>query len=110
MAVTGSDVWIAFATGMLGQLEHRRASDLTVIPVAERRYTNGIRVFAAGGYIWASDGMFGRLDCLDPVTGAARASRAVQFGGVVVGDAGGIFLGDIKGVSVLAPDPTCSSR
>ncbi len=103
-----SDIWIAFATGMLGQVEHRRASDLALEPMANHpQFTNGVRVFAAGRQIWVSDSMAGKLDCLDPASGAVRASRDLVQGGIVVGDAAGVYLGAATGLSVLAADPRC---
>ena len=89
VAAAGNDVWVAFATGMLGQVEHRRASDLTLVPMAQHQYTNSVRVYVAGGFVWTTDGMANELACLDPMTGAPRASTTLNLGGVVAGDSVG---------------------
>jgi len=107
VAAAGTDVWVAFATGMLGQVEHRRAADLTVVKAATGHYTNSVRVFLANRFVWTTDAMAGRLACLDPQTGAVLASTALDLGGVVAGDSSGLFVGDINGVDALVPDPAC---
>lgn len=107
IAAAGNDVWVAFATGMLGQVEHRRASDLSVLPTASSRYTNSVRVYIAGGFVWTTDGMANQLACLDPVIGAIRASTSLNLGGVVAGDTAGLYVGNVRGVDGLVPDPRC---
>ncbi len=92
IAAAGNDVWVAFATGMRGQVEHRRAYDLSVVPTASSRYTNGVRVYVAGGFTWTTDGMANQLACLDPVTGSIRASTSLNLGGVVAGDSAGLYI------------------
>ena len=107
VAAGANDVWISYATGMLGEVEHRKASDLTQIPVAAAQHTNGVSVFAVAGTVWVSDSMAGRLMCLDPQTGAVRAAWDTQTGGVVAGDGSGLYFGDINGVEALRPDARC---
>jgi len=61
----------------------------------------------ADGALWTTDGMTGLLTCADPATGATRASTAMPFGGVVIGDAQGVYLGGYEAVYLLQPDPAC---
>jgi ligand-binding sensor domain-containing protein len=108
VAASGNDVWIAYATGMLGQIEHRRGSDLATLRLDPHlRFTNSVQVFTTERFVWVTDAMASTLDCLDPVTGAIRARRNVNLGGIVVGDGAGLYLGDLNGVSILTPDPKC---
>ena len=103
----GDDVWISYATGMLGEVEHRKASDLTQVPVAAARHTNGVSVFVVAGTVWVSDSMAGQLMCLDPSTGAVRVMWDTQNGGIVAGDGSGLYIGDTNGVEMLKPDSRC---
>lgn len=109
VAAAADGAWVAFATGMLGGVEHRRASDLTAVPTASTRYTNSVHVYVASGFVWTADSMANQLACLDPATGAVRVSRTQSLGGVVAGDAAGIYLGSDSGVGTLVPDPRCRS-
>lgn len=107
VAAATDGVWVSFATGMMGAVGHLRARDLQPLPTVAERHSNGVRVFVADGVLWTTDGMAGRLVCADPATGAIRASTAMPFGGVVIGDAEGIYLGGYEGVYLLHPDPAC---
>jgi DNA-binding beta-propeller fold protein YncE len=109
VAAAKDGVWVAYATGMLGQVEHRRASDLGELPVAKHQYTNGVHVYVAGGFVWEADGMAGGLGCLDPQSGILSWTNAVPFGGIVAGDSASIYLGGSSGVETLTPDPSCKS-
>jgi hypothetical protein len=101
------DVWVSYATGMLGQVEHRQASNLAVTPVAPLRFSNGVHVFEAGNLVWVVDAMAGRLVCLDPRTGAVRVDWGTAQGGVLAGDGSAMYLGDVTGVGAFQPDPRC---
>jgi hypothetical protein len=109
VAAANDGVWAAIATGMQGYVEHRRASDLSRLPVppSDQRHSNGVRVYVAGGYVWATDGGTGRLDCLDPPTGSVLSSKEQPLGGVVAGDSTSIYIGGLTGVESLTPDPSC---
>ncbi|HYS30173.1 MAG TPA: hypothetical protein VEQ12_11850 [Candidatus Limnocylindria bacterium] len=107
VAAATDGVWVSFATGMMGAVAHLRARDLQSVPTVPERHSNGVRVFLADGVLWTTDGMTGRLACADPATGAIRASTAMPFGGVVIGDAEGVYLGGYDGVYQLHPDPAC---
>jgi DNA-binding beta-propeller fold protein YncE len=108
VAASSGNVWVAYATGMLGQVEHRRGSDLTTVPMdVHQPFTNAVRVFIAARYVWVTDAMASKLDCLDPVTGAIRASRDLSLGGIVVGDSIGLYVGGVDGVAALTPDSRC---
>ena len=105
----GTDgVWIAYATGMMGQVEHRRASDLSPLPiVAAHVHTNAVEVDVVDGYVWVDDAMAGILACLDPTTGAVSATKNLPLGGIVAGDSAGLYIGDVNGINVLVPDSRC---
>jgi hypothetical protein len=107
LAAADDGVWIAYATGMQGAIEHLRAVGLGPLPISGggHRYTNGIRVAVGGGVLWLVDGW--RLDCADLVSGAIRASSGIQFGMSIVADSMGSYLGAFDGVDVLRPDRSC---
>jgi streptogramin lyase len=109
VAADNDGVWAAIATGMQGYVEHRRASDLSRLPVpaSDQRHSNSVRVYVAGGYVWATDGQAGRLECLDPQTGSVLSSKEHPLGGVVAGDSTSIYIGGLTGVESLIPDPSC---
>jgi len=107
VAAGTDDVWVSYATGMLGQVEHRRASDLAALPVAAAVHSNGVRVFDISGMVWVSDTMAGLLMCLDPHTGAVLAAWSAVQGGVVAGDDSSLYFGDINGVASVQPDSRC---
>jgi hypothetical protein len=107
VAAAPDGVWVSYATGMMGAVGHLRARDLQPLPTAGERHSNGVGVFLADGVLWTTDGMTGLLTCADPATGATRASTAMPFGGVVIGDAQGVYLGGYEAVYLLHPDPAC---
>ncbi len=107
VAAGANDVWISYATGMLGQVEHRQASDLALVPIASALHSNGVRVFEIAGMVWVSDSMAGQLMCLDPRSGAVLAAWSTDQVSVVAGDGSGLYFGDINGVASLQPDSRC---
>lgn len=107
VAAGTNDLWISYATGMLGAVEHRQASNLALLTIVDTRHTNGVSVYTAGGMVWVSDSMAGQIMCLDPTTGAVRAIWDTQFGGVVAGDGAQIYVGDLNGVGLLKLDSRC---
>ena len=107
VAAGPDDVWVSYATGMMGQVEHRQASDLAPLPLASAVHTNGVRVYEVAGVVWVSDQMAGELICLNRQSGAVRAGWTTPEGGVVAGDALGSYFGDITGLASFQPDPRC---
>ena len=107
VAAGAQDVWVSYATGMLGAVEHRRASDLASVPMASTMHTNGVQVFAIAGMVWVADAMAGQLTCLDPQTGAVRGRWSTPQGGVIAGDGSALYFGDVTGVGTFAPDSRC---
>lgn len=107
VAAGADDVWISYATGMLGEVEHRQASNLAALPLAAVPHSNGVRVFEAGGIVWISDMMAGQLMCLDPQTGAVRVRWVVAQGGIVAGNGTAVYFGALFGVASVQPDPRC---
>jgi DNA-binding beta-propeller fold protein YncE len=109
--VAGSDkVWVAYATGMMGQIEERRTSDLADLHARTPAFSNSIRVQVAGGFVWFTDGMAERLGCLDPQTGAVLSTTEHVQSDVVAGDNSGLFVGDLNGVAGLIPAARCRSE
>ena len=92
---------------MMGQVEHRKASDLALLPVAQTMHTNGVQIFVIAGMVWVADAMAGQLMCLDPQTGVVRAVWSTQQGGVIDGDGSALYFGDITGVGTFQPDARC---
>jgi len=100
-------VWIAYATGMMGAVEHRSAVDLTLLPEPPARHANGIHVFVGGGTLWLVDSMAQEVACADLRTGAIAAIVNETGPAAIVADANGSYLGDTDGVGFLRPDPSC---
>jgi hypothetical protein len=107
LSAGAQDVWVAFATGMLGQIEHRQAADLASIPVVYVPHSNGVRIFVIAGMVWVTDLGAGGLECLDPQSGAIRASWSSPQGAVVAGDGSELYFGDLSGVGSLQVDSRC---
>ena len=74
-AVTGSGVWVAQATGMLGYVE-RFTTALAPQSLTQVSGTNAIQAALADGVLWvtAPPGARGLNFCADPVTGRRLAS------------------------------------
>jgi len=107
VAAAADGVWISYATGMLGAVEHRSATGLTELLAPQHEHTNGIHVFVFGGTLWLVDGMAQQVACGDPLTGVITASSQESFPEAVVADANGSYLGDFDGIGFLRPDPSC---
>jgi hypothetical protein len=109
VAAAPDGVWIAFATGMMGAVEHRTAAGLTLLfdPLYQNRHTNSIRVFVGGGALWFMDAMASQLACADLGTGTIAASVQETLPAVIVADSAGSYLGNNDGVDFLRPDPSC---
>ena len=107
LAAAADGVWIAYATGMMGAVEHRSATDLSMLVGPQTGHTNGIRVYVGGGSLWLVDAGAGRLACADLRTGTPAASSQESSPAAVVADANGSYLGDFDGVGFLRPDPSC---
>ena len=100
-------VWVAYATGMLGQIEHLHAIGLTEVPTSHAATTNSIRVVAVNNMVWAIDAMAGKVECLDQQTGKSRVGWADSEAMVIAGDSQGLYLGSVSGLSVLVVDRRC---
>jgi hypothetical protein len=100
-------VWIAYATGMMGAVEHRADTSLAVLAGPLHGHSNGIRAFVGGGALWLADGGAGQVECADLRTGTTAASSQENLASVIVADANGSYLGDADGVGFLRPDPAC---
>ena len=107
LAAAPDGVWIAYATGMMGAVEYRSATDLSTLVGPQSGHTNGIHGFVSGGVLWLVDGGPGRLACADPRTGTIAASSQESLPAAVVADANGSYLGDADGVGFLRPDASC---
>jgi hypothetical protein len=107
VAAAPDGVWISYATGMLGAVEHRSATGLALLSSPAHQHTNGIRVSVFGGALWLVDGMAQQVACGDPLSGVIAASSQETLPAVVVADGNGSYLGDSDGVGFLRPDPSC---
>lgn len=107
LAAAPEGVWIAYATGMMGAVEYRSATDLSLLAGPQSGHTNGIRAFIAGAALWLVDAGPNRLACADVRTGSIAAYSQETLPAAVVGDANGTYLGDADGVGFLRPDPSC---
>ena len=108
--VAGSDkVWVAYATGMMGQIEERRASDLADLHSKTPAFSNSVSVQVVGGFVLFTDGMSGRIGCLDPQTGTVLSTMERPLGGVVAGDKSALFVGGQNGVAELILPGRCRS-
>ncbi|HSO93072.1 MAG TPA: hypothetical protein VLS53_01200 [Candidatus Dormibacteraeota bacterium] len=99
-------VWVTYATGMKGEVEHRRSADLsqTGNPIVT---SNTIRAVVGANTLWLVDGMAQQLICADPASGATRASTAETLPSAFAADAGGAYLGDNTGVAALQAPASC---
>jgi hypothetical protein len=107
VAAASDGVWVAYATGMQGQIEHRNASALSLLATPPQQHSNGIRVAVGGGAVWLVDSGAQQLACADPSSGAVAASSPETLPAVVVADATGTYLGDSDGVAFLQPPASC---
>ena len=107
VAAAPDGVWIAYATGMMGAVEHRTAKGLSLLSEADHGHTNGIHAFVAAAALWLVDSMAQRVSCADLRTGTIAASSQEMFPELFVGDSKGSYIGDADGVGFLRPDPAC---
>ena len=107
VAAAADGVWISYATGMLGAVEHRSATGLAELVAPQHQHTNGIHVFVFGGTLWLVDGMAQQVACGDPLTGVITASSQETSPEAIVADANGSYLGGFDGIGFLQPDPSC---
>jgi hypothetical protein len=110
VAAAGDGVWIAYATGTQGAVEHRSASGLTILPGSSQpgqSHSNGIRVYVVGSFVWFVDRMAQEIACGNSHTGAQGATSQVTLPQLVIGDGTAVYLGDAAGVGPLRPDAAC---
>ncbi|HVS05776.1 MAG TPA: hypothetical protein VHK65_06375 [Candidatus Dormibacteraeota bacterium] len=98
-------VWVAYATGMMGQVEHRSASNLALLPIPSQfGHTNGVSVVVGAGSVWFVDGGAQRVACADPRTGTIAASTELPFPTVLVTDSKGTYVAVQDEVDFLQPN------
>src|SRR6202035_173564 len=103
-------VWITYATGMQGAVEHRADTSLSMLAGPQRPqqgYSNAIRAFVGGGAIWLVDAGVEGVACADLRTGTVAASAQENLPAVIVADSAGSYLGNNDGLDFLRPDPAC---
>ena len=106
--VTGASdgVWVSYATGTMGAVEHRSAVSLA--PTGNSiRTSNTIHAVVGAGALWLIDGMAQQLTCADPGTGATRASSPESEPQALVVDSNAAYLGDATGVAAMQPPAAC---
>ena len=114
VAAAPDGVWVSFATGTMGAVEHR-STTLSLLPGSSGRFqignatgpTNGIHVFVGGGAGWFIDGMAQGIACADSSSGTVRASTRENSPETFAADASGRYLGDFQGVAALQPPASC---
>jgi len=107
VAAASDGVWIAYATGTMGQVEHRSATTLAVLTGAGGTHSNGIHVFVGGSALWLVDAGAQRLACADLPTGTVAASSQETLPAAIVADANGTYLAGADGVAFLQPPASC---
>ncbi len=98
-------VWIDYATGMLGQIEHHATSDLRLLPLVSSEHSNAIQVYAVAQAVWTSDA--NAFACIDPATGKEKSTWPATGTVVIAGDAQGVYVGDDAGLHLLNRDLRC---
>ncbi|HEY0493187.1 MAG TPA: hypothetical protein VGD57_06955 [Candidatus Dormibacteraeota bacterium] len=106
VAAASDGVWVSYATGTMGLVEHRSGTNLSTTGGAIRT-SNTARAVVSAGALWIVDGMAQQLTCADPASGVTRASTAENQPATFVADASGAFLGDSQGVAALQPPASC---
>src|SRR2546429_7926949 len=105
VAAAADGVWISYATGMLGAVEHRSATGLAELLAPQHQHTNGIHVFVFGGTLWLVDGMAQQGACGGPLNGGITASSQETAPEGIVAAANGRYLCGVVGDRVLSPGP-----
>jgi len=106
VAAATDGVWVSYATGTMGLIEHRSAANLSMLGSSVRT-SNTVRAVVDAGALWIVDGMAQQLTCADPASGVTRAATAETLPSAFVADAGGAYLGDNTGVAALQPPASC---
>jgi hypothetical protein len=100
-------VWVAYAGGNLGAIQHLRAGDLKSLPVAHRATSNAVQVRVIAQVVWLIDGGTQHVACLGPRDGSESAAwdnvNAIDLGG----DINGVYLGTTDGLYQVNVDPRC---
>lgn len=109
VVASADSVWISYATGMMGQVEHRDAANLALLPnPSQVGHTNGIGIVVGGGSVWYLDGMAERVACADPRTGAIASTANLTFPAALVADANGTYAAVPGEIDFLKPE-SCPS-
>jgi hypothetical protein len=103
-------VWVSFPTGMLGQVQLLRASDLVTIATftrfVEAAGTNSADGTVSGDRLWVTD-QVGFVSCADRATGRLLATRSFTAT-AVVSDGTTLYAATETGLALLKPDPACN--
>lgn len=106
IAAAVDGVWVGFATGTQGSVEHRNAASLALIG-SSIRTSNTIDAVVGAGALWLIDGTAQQVTCADPASGATRASSPETAPAAFAVDANGAYLGDAAGVAAMQPPAAC---
>jgi hypothetical protein len=105
VVASADGVWVAYATGMMGQVEHRSAANLALLPnPSQVGHTNGIDVVVGGSSVWYLDGMAQQVACADPRTGAIASTADIAFPAALVADAKGTYAAVPGEIDFLNPN------
>jgi len=109
-------VWVSFSTGMMGQVQLLRSSDLATIAGVHpaggySAGTNSISGTGTGGLLWLSDAALSRLACADQATDQVLATRSFptldSVPSLVLSDGSTLYAAVAAGLAMLKPDPAC---
>jgi hypothetical protein len=104
-------VWVSFPTGMMGQVQLLRASDLATTATFSRSAgegaagTNSTSGAVSGGLLWVTD-QVGIISCADADTGRPLSTRNF-LATRLVSDGSTLYAGTDAGLALLKPDPAC---
>jgi hypothetical protein len=103
VAAAVNGVWVTYATGMLGQVEHRDSTSLSLLPIRSQvEHTNSIDAVVGGNSVWFIDQMAEQLACADAETGSIITSvSGVPLPFALVADTRGTYVAASNGVDFL---------
>jgi hypothetical protein len=110
LATTPDNVWVAYATGMMGAATRftRTGLDQHQPLEGEAVASNAIEVFTTPGILWI--GLVGGVSCADPLTGVSHETLAEPPGtasGAVADFAGRVYRVIGRRLELLLPGSGC---
>jgi streptogramin lyase len=112
VSAASDGVWVTYATGMMGTVEHRSSNLLHLISSQAGAGSNGVKIFVTGSIVWIENGAGDSLGCIDPRSGSLRAGMSIDqlpAAGPVSGDTRGSWVAQGQRVDLLNPPASCYS-